>query len=61
MTNTKLKQAINFMRNWKANDLHELNGDVLSNYAIQTLEGHKHIDVALEVLETELDKRLYQE
>ena len=61
MTNTKLKQAINFMRNWKANDLHELNGDILSNYALYTLEGHTHIDVALEVLETELDKRLYQE
>lgn len=61
MTNTKLKQAINFMRNWKANDLHELNGDIDSGYSMWVLEGHKHIDVALEVLETELDKRLYQE
>lgn len=60
-TITKLKQAISFMNNWKENDLHELNGDKNSDYALWILDGHKHIDIALEVLETELDKRLYQE
>jgi len=61
MTTTKLRQAINFMKNWKENDLKELSGDKTSDYALWVLNGHIHIDIALEVLETELDKHLYQE
>jgi hypothetical protein len=61
MTNTKLRQAISYINNKKTEDLKELDGDKTSNYALWILESHKHLDVALEVLETELDKRLYQE
>jgi hypothetical protein len=61
VTVAKLKQSIQFLRNWKENDLKELQDDRSSNYALWVLEGHKQIDTILEVLELELDKRTYQE
>lgn len=60
-SNTKLRHAINFMKNLKEIDIKELDGDTTSNYALHTLEGHIDIDVAIEIMEAELDKRLYNE
>lgn len=60
-TITQLKQAVNFINNRKEADLKELQDDRNSDYALWILDGHKHLNVALELMEIELDKRLYQE
>lgn len=60
-TITQLKQSIKFIINRKEIDLKELDGDKISDYALWILDGHRHLDVALDLMELELDKRLYQE
>jgi len=60
-TTTEIKQSIQFMKNWENTDLRELQDDRSSDYALWILENHKHIDTALEVMKTELEKWAYTE
>ena len=47
----EIEESIEFFRGWIKTDLKELDGDTTSDYAKFILSGHKHINVAIKVLE----------
>jgi hypothetical protein len=53
--NKQTKDSIEYFKNWIKDDLKELDGDTESDYAQFILDKHRHINVAINLMEEKLN------